>query len=93
MKGKKSTGSVTEGVVFILFVRLHILSKVSRENDHSITKLKANFVISFAKGSGKYKVIECKGDSSVACAFNRFICFFSLLFWLLEREEIYQNKK
>ena len=45
------------------------------------------FYLSFANGSGNYKLIECKGDSSVACTSDRFIfflfffrCFF---FWPL----------
>ena len=57
-------------------MRLHILPKVSRENDKSSTNFKSKLIVSIADGSGKYKLIECKGDSSVACSFNRFICFF-----------------
>ena len=68
---------------FIFLLRLHILPKVSRGNDQSSTKVNSKLIVSFAEGSGKYKLIECKGDSSVACTFNKFICFFlSLLFWL-----------
>ena len=69
---------------FILFVRLHILPEVSCENDQSSIKLKSKLIVSIADGSGKYKLIECKDDSSVACTFNIFIFFFfSFLFWLL----------
>ena len=69
-------------------MRFHSLPKVSRGNDQSSTKLKSKLIVRFAEGSGKYKPIECNGDSSVACTFDRFICFFSLLLWLLERERI-----
>ena len=57
-------------------MRLHILPKVSRENDQSSTKFKSKLIVSFDEGSRKYKVIECKGDSSVACILNIFILFF-----------------
>ena len=57
-------------------MRLHLLPKVSRENDQSSINFKSKLIVSIADGSGNYKLIECKGDSSVACTFNRFICFF-----------------
>ena len=42
---------------------------------------KVNFVP--CDGSGNYKLIECKGDSFVACTFNRFIFFLCrCCFWL-----------
>ena len=63
-------------------MRLHILPKMSRGNDPSSTKFKSKVIVSFVEGSGKYKVIDCKVDYSVASSFNRFIFFFffSLLF-------------
>ena len=49
-------------------MRLYILPyKVSRENDQFSTKFKSKLILSFAHRSGKYKLIESKGDSSVAC--------------------------
>ena len=50
---------------FILLVRLHLLPKVLRGNDQSSTEFKSKRMVSFAEESGKYKLIECKGDSSV----------------------------
>ena len=34
---------------------------------------KSKLISSFSARSRKYKLIACKGDSSVACTFNRFI--------------------
>ena len=41
--------------------------------------LLASCIVSLTQRINKYVcmyVIECNGDSSVACTFNRFICFF-----------------
>ena len=63
-------------------MRLHILLKMSRENDHSSTKFKSKHIVSFANGSGNYKLIECKGDSSVLLidSFSFFLFFFVVFF-------------
>ena len=64
-------------------MRFHILPKVSCGNDQSSIKFKSKLIVSFANGSGTYKLLECKGDSSVACTFNRFIfSLFRCCFWL-----------
>ena len=63
---------------------LHILPKVSRGNDQSSNKLNSKLIVRFAEGSGNYKLIECKGDSSVACTFKRFhFLFFVVVFGCL----------
>ena len=64
-------------------MRFHILPKVSCGNDQSSIKFKSKLIVSFANESGTYKLLECKGDSSVACTFNRFIfSLFRCCFWL-----------
>ena len=42
--------------------------KVSRENAQFSRKYKSKLILSFAEGSGRCKLIECKGDSSVTCS-------------------------
>ena len=74
---------------FILVVRFHILPKVSCRNDQSSIKFKSKLVVSFANGSGTYKLLECKGDSSVACTFNRFIFSLLLLLFLAACYKLY----
>ena len=84
MTGKNVLGLLQRGVLFHTPWAITCLPKVSRGNDQSSIKFKSKLIVSFANGSGNCKLIECKGDSSVACTFNRFICFFfSFLFWLL----------
>ena len=83
MKEKNLLGLLQRGVLFRIVVRFHILPKVSCRNDQSSIKFKSKLIVSFANGSGTYKLLECKGDSSVACTFNRFIfSLFRCCFWL-----------
>ena len=73
MKGKNVLGLLQRGVLFHTPWAITCLPKVSRGNDQSSINFKSKLIVSFANGSGNYKLIECKGDSSVACTFNRFI--------------------
>ena len=49
---------------------------MSSGNDQSSTEFKSKRMVSFAKESGKYKLIECKGDSSVAFTIYSFAFVF-----------------
>ena len=93
MKGRNPLGLLQRSVLF--HTRLHILPRVSREIGQSSTEFKSKLIVGIADGSGKYKLIECKGDSSVACIFKRFICplFGVVLTACYELYNIHREKK